>query len=375
MASIYIHIPYCKQKCTYCDFHFRTNQIDKSEMLASINEEINIRKSYLDGDIINSIYFGGGTPSILNDKEIKALIDTIYNCFIVKKNVEITLECNPDDLNLQSLKKIKETGINRLSIGVQSFDDNDLVFMNRSHNAKEAFNSIRLAQSLGFKNITIDLIYGLPKQSNNKWKDNLKILLELNIPHFSAYALTVEPKTKLKHLIDTKKITPLEDEIIIEQFNTLLTFADKNNFIHYEISNFGKEGCFSNHNTSYWKNKNYLGVGPSAHSFNGLSRSWNISSNKKYIEGIQKKDMYNETEILNKQQQYNEYIFTNLRTIWGVNLDYILTEFDVKTKNYFKKGISRWIDQEKINNTENNYTLTKKGKLYADAIASDLFIV
>lgn len=375
MASIYIHIPYCKQQCTYCNFHFRIVQNDKEEMLKSIKKEIKLRQSYLNGASISSIYFGGGTPSILNKEEIISLIETIYNNFRIDPDAEITLECNPDDLNTKKLLELKEIGINRLSIGIQSFDDADLKFMNRSHNAKEALNCIQFAKESGFDNITIDLIYGLPNQSNENWKKNLARMLSLDIQHFSAYSLTVEPKTKLKHLIDKKLVTPLDDKITVEHFNTLVEIANENNFVHYEISNFGKEGFFSNHNSAYWKNKYYLGVGPSAHSFNGISRQWNVASNKHYIKKVNENDSYFEVEQLSNTQQYNEYIFTALRTIWGVELDYISNLFGHEALNYFKKQIINWENNGKIKQEKNTYTLTKKGKLYADAIASDLFIV
>jgi len=375
LASIYIHIPYCKQQCTYCNFHFRISQNDKEEMLKSIKKEIEMRQSYLNSATISSIYFGGGTPSILKNQEIKSIINTIHCLFNIDENAEITLECNPDDLDEKQLVALKEIGINRLSIGIQSFDDADLKFMNRSHNAKQATQSVALAKKQGFNNITIDLIYGLPNQSNKRWKENLTKMFNLGIQHFSAYALTIESKTALKHLIDTKKIKPAKDETTVEHFNTLIQMAVENDFIHYEISNFGKKGFFSNHNSAYWKNQHYLGVGPSAHSFNGTSRQWNVFSNKQYIEKIKTTDSYFEIEQLNNEQQYNEYVFTGLRTIWGVELDYIETQFGTDTQQYFKQQIQNWINQEKVKQQNNNFTLTKKGKLYADAIASDLFIV
>ena len=375
MASIYIHLPYCKQQCTYCNFHFRIAQDDKKEMLKSIKKEIIMRKSYLNGAKISSIYFGGGTPSILNKLEIKNLVHTIYNNFKIDTDAEITLECNPDDLDKKKLLELKKIGINRLSIGIQSFDDADLKFMNRSHNAKEAQNCIQFAKEVGFENITIDLIYGLPNQSNENWEKNLAQMLTLDIQHFSAYALTIEPKTKLKHLIDKKLVTPLDDKITVEHFNILVEIANENNFVHYEISNFAKEGFLSHHNTSYWKNKNYLGVGPSAHSFNGSSRQWNVASNKQYIKKINEDDSYFEMEQLSNNQQYNEYIFTSLRTIWGVELDYIDNQFGQEALSYFKKQVISWKNKGKIKQQKNNYTLTKHGKLYADAIASDLFII
>mgnify|MGYP000088284763 FL=1 len=344
-------------------------------MLKSIKKEILMRQSYLNGAKISSIYFGGGTPSILNKGEIQSLIHTIHNNFKIDIDAEITLECNPDDLDKKKLLELKEIGINRLSIGIQSFDDADLKFMNRSHNAMEALSCIQFAKETGFENITIDLIYGLPKQTNEKWKKNLEQMLTLDIQHFSAYSLTVEPKTKLKHQIDKKLVTPLDDKITVEHFNTLLEIATENKFVHYEISNFGKEGFFSNHNSAYWKNKHYLGVGPSAHSFNGSSRQWNVASNKQYIEKLNEDETYFEVEQLSNAQQYNEYIFTALRTIWGVELYYIDNQFGEEALNYFKKQIINWENKGKIKQKKGTYTLSKEGKLYADAIASDLFIV
>jgi oxygen-independent coproporphyrinogen-3 oxidase len=344
-------------------------------MLKSIKKEIKLRQLYLNSAKISSIYFGGGTPSILNKEEIKSLIHTIYNNFRVDPDAEITLECNPDDLNKKKLLELKKIGVNRLSIGIQSFDDVDLKFMNRSHNAKEALSCIQFAKETGFENITIDLIYGLPNQSNENWKKNLAQMLTLDIQHFSAYSLTVEPKTKLKYLIDKKLITSLDDKVTVEHFNTLVDVATKNNFVQYEISNFGKEGFFSNHNTAYWKNRHYLGVGPSAHSFNGISRQWNVASNKQYIKKLNEDDSYFEMEQLSDAQQYNEYIFTALRTIWGVELDYINNQFGSESLNYFKKQVINWENKGKIEQQEGTYSLTKEGKLYADAIASDLFIV
>ena len=344
-------------------------------MLKSIKKEITIRKAYLNDAKINSIYFGGGTPSILNKEEIRSLINTLYNNFKIDNAAEITLECNPDDLNKKKLLELKEIGVNRLSIGIQSFNDSDLKFMNRSHNSREALNCIKIAKEVGFENITIDLIYGLPGQSNKNWSDNLAKMLSLDIQHFSAYSLTVEPKTKLKHLIDKKLVTPLNDKITVEHFNTLLEVASENNFVHYEISNFGKEGFFSEHNTAYWENKHYLGVGPSAHSFNGNSRQWNVSSNKQYIDKLKEDVSYFALEQLSNNQQYNEYIFISLRTIWGVNLDYVNNQFGKEALENFKKQVIKWENKGKIKQYEGTYILTKNGKLFADAIASDLFIV
>jgi len=308
-------------------------------------------------------------------EEINSIIKNIYYYYEVCENIEITLECNPDDLNLKYLNDLVTSKVNRLSIGVQSFNNNDLKLLKRAHDSEKAIKSIKMAQDLGFNNITIDLIYGIPNQGEKRWAVNLEHIKELNIPHFSSYSLTVESNTNLYHQVKNKKIVAESDDVIANQFNHLTSFAEKNNYMHYEISNFGKEGFFSKHNSSYWKNKKYLGIGPSAHSFNHKTRYCNISSNKKYIEGIINKSPYFEIEHLTETQQYNEYILTSLRTMWGADNLYIKNRFDLKTYKYFDLQVKKWEKQGKIIKRENSYILTSKGKLYADAIAADLFIV
>jgi len=344
-------------------------------MIECIIKEIETRVAYLNNKTISSIYFGGGTPSILNKKELQSILNTIYTNFTVTENVEITLECNPDDLNDNKLVDFKKAGINRLSIGIQSFDNADLQFMNRSHNAQEAELCVELATKHGFQNITIDLIYGLPNQSVEAWEKNLDKMFRLGVNHFSAYALTIEPKTALKHLIDKKKINPIDDAISVQHFNALVQLAEKNGFVQYEISNFGKEDSFSQHNTAYWKGIHYLGIGPSAHSYNGTSRQWNIASNKQYIQKVNTKKDYFEIEILTMEQQYNEYLFTSLRTIWGVKNKIIKSSFGKKIQTHFLIGIEKWLRKDYIEEKNGTYNLTKNGKAFADAIASDLFIV
>ena len=375
MASIYIHIPYCKQKCTYCDFHFIISLKNKNKMLESMHKEIRQRKDYLKGQKISSIYFGGGTPSILTSSEIHDFLNSIYNSYQVNKDVEITIECNPDNLTASKLSLYKGIGINRLSIGVQSFDDQELKFMNRSHSSKEAIDSIQLAKEIGFQNISIDLIYGLPNQTLRDWKNNLRIMFELGIQHFSAYSLTIEEKTALYHLVKNKKVKMLSDKKIIDQFNLLQVEAKEQGFIHYEISNFGFEGYFSKHNSAYWQGKYYLGIGPSAHSYNGNNRGWNIASNTKYISSISANINCFNVEELTTTQQYNEYIFISLRTIWGVNLHLIKSIYGKKTELYFLNEIKKWEEKKYVISNSNIYTLTIKGKVFADSIASDLFIV
>ncbi|MDG1425810.1 MAG: radical SAM family heme chaperone HemW [Flavobacteriales bacterium] len=375
MASIYIHIPYCKQRCVYCDFHFSIIQKDKLEMLKCIKIEIANRKDYLNNELIDTLYFGGGTPSILEKSEIKGILKHLHNTFKISTNAEITIECNPDDLTLDKLKALKQIGINRLSIGVQSFKDKDLEFMKRSHNANEAIKSIKLAQNIGFNNITIDLIYGLPNQSIADWEQNIEQAFDLDIQHLSAYALTVENKTILSHMVKKNKVKILSDNNVIKQFNILQNKAEKKGFIHYEISNFGKKGFFSKHNSGYWKSIHYLGIGPSAHSYNGHIRRSNISSNKKYIRNIILGLDYFEDEFLSESEQYNEYIYTSLRTIWGIDINTIAKKYSYEVFSHFQNEISKWENKKFIISDKKKYTLTRSGKSFADMIASDLFIV
>lgn len=343
-------------------------------MLKSMRKEIKDRKDDLKKKV-SSIYFGGGTPSILSILEINNFLKDINRFYLVNPDAEITIECNPDDLTARTLLSYKKMGINRLSIGVQSFDDTDLKFMNRSHNSKEAIKSVELAKEIGFNNITIDLIYGLPNQTLKDWESNLETMFDLGVQHFSAYSLTIEEKTALYHLIKSKKTTALADEKIIKQFNLLQKKAEERGFIHYEISNFAKEGYFSKHNTAYWKANHYIGIGPSAHSYNGNSRRWNTYSNKKYISNITTNTIYFNQEHLSTEEQYNEYIFTSLRAIWGVDSNVIKERHGYEFEAHFLKEVEKWKIKECIISNSTIYTLTSKGKIIADTIASDLFIV
>ena len=375
MSGIYIHIPYCKQKCTYCNFHFSTNIKNVEEMISAMLVEIENKKNYFKKNEIQTIYFGGGTPSFIESKKLDELLEKIKSLYKIIDNAEITIELNPDDITESKLKELKSIGFNRLSIGIQSFFDEDLKFMNRSHSGQEAIDSIKLSQKIGFKNITIDLIYGLPNLSNTNWKKNLIKINSLGIEHFSAYALTVEPKTKLDYLIKSKKINAISDDKIVEQFKILQEKTNNMGFVQYEISNFCKNENYSKHNSSYWKRKNYIGIGPSAHSFNGNQRQWNIKSNSKYIEKIKKKEKYFEIENISKIEKYNEYILTSLRTIWGVNHDYIKSNFDEKINLNFKNSVKKWLDTKNVINKNGHYNLTNKGMIIADSISSDLFFI
>jgi len=313
MAGIYLHIPFCKQACHYCDFHFSTSLKKKDEMIFALIQELNLRKTEID-EIIETIYFGGGTPSILTNEEINLLIDTVYSLFDVIENPEITLEANPDDLSVTRIQQLASSKINRLSIGVQSFYNEDLQMMNRAHNADEAWDCLVEATKF-FDNISIDLIYGIPGMAMDRWKSNIQKVLDLDIPHISTYALTVEPKTALATLIEKGKIPTPDDGEAHEHFLALVSILENNGFVHYELSNFGKASYFSKNNSAYWLGKKYLGIGPSAHSFDGKNRSWNIANNSLYMQSIQKNELPNETEALSMQDMYNEYVMTGLRTI------------------------------------------------------------
>jgi len=374
VAGIYIHIPFCKQKCHYCNFYSTVSHKYHKEFIAAILLEINFRKSYLQNKIVDTIYFGGGTPSLLSVDEINLIISAITNTYNVTSNAEITLEANPDDLSKEKLYEIKQfTKINRLSIGIQSFYDDDLKYLNRVHNGNQAQNSIKNALKLGFKNITIDLIYGIPTLNDKKWKENLNIFFDYDIPHLSSYSLTVEPKTALDVLIKKRKVENTNEIESIKHFEILLNETAKHGLINYEISNFALEGFFSKHNSNYWLGKYYLGLGPSAHSYNGKSRQWNITNIKQYCEEINLENVVEETELLTIEQLYNEYVLTSIRTSWGCDIEKIKNKFGNKYSNYFTANINNAINENKVICENNIYTLTDKGKLFADGIASSLF--
>ena len=381
MSGIYIHIPFCKQACHYCDFHFSTSMKKKEEMVLAIAKEIQMRKSefdILDGarsdNTIETIYFGGGTPSVLTSKEIKFLINAVYSNFTVIENPEITLEANPDDLSEERIIEWSQSKINRLSIGIQSFFDEDLQLMNRAHNSAEAKKCLEFATQY-FDNISVDLIYGIPAMSNEKWMQNIQTALSFGIPHISSYALTVEPKTALKKLIETGKIAAPKDEVAEAHFIILVETLEANDFIHYELSNFGKANYFSKNNSAYWLGKKYIGIGPSAHSYDGVSRSWNVSNNSMYLKSIQENKLPNEIEILSVKDRYNEYIMTGLRTIWGVSLDKIENEFGIDYLEYLNKQAQKFLADDLVFIENNILKPTAKGKFLTDGIASDLFIL
>ena len=374
MAGIYIHIPFCKQACFYCDFHFSTSLKNKNEMILSLVKEIEIRKEELQNEIIETVYFGGGTPSILSVDEIQTLIDAVYKNHNVIESPEITLEANPDDLSNEKIIELSKSPINRLSIGVQSFFEKDLKLMNRSHSSVEAKNTLSVAMNY-FDNISVDLIYGIPDCTNEEWRENIQTALGFGVSHISSYALTVEPKTALETLIAKGKIKNVDEEKAQEQFYILIEELAKANFVHYELSNFGKEGFFSQNNSSYWLGKPYLGIGPSAHSFKGKERSWNLKNNTKYIKAIQENILPIEREILTEIDGYNEYIMTGLRTIWGVSFSKIKNDFGVKYITYLEKQSQKYIDKGLLYIENEILKTTQKGKFLSDGIASDLFMI
>jgi oxygen-independent coproporphyrinogen III oxidase len=372
MSGIYIHIPFCKQACHYCDFHFSTSMKKKEEMVLAIAKEIRMRKSEFQDEIVETIYFGGGTPSVLQIEEIRFLIDEVYANYKVVENPEITLEANPDDLSKERIIELSKTPINRLSIGIQSFFEDDLKMMNRAHNSAEAKECLEFATQY-FDNISLDLIYGVPGMSNEKWKQNIEMALSFGIPHISSYALTVEPKTALSKLIQTGKIAKPKDEVAEAHFLILVEMLEANGFIHYELSNFGKENYFSKNNSAYWLGKKYLGIGPSAHSYDGVSRSWNVANNSLYLKSIQEDKLPNEIEVLSITDRYNEYIMTGLRTIWGVSLQRVESEFGAEYLNYLHKQAQKFINDDLLSIDNQILKTTSKGKFLTDGIASDLF--
>lgn len=372
MAGIYIHIPFCKQACHYCDFHFSTSQKNRTAIVQALAREIELQKDYLDSAPIETIYFGGGTPSVLHASEISFLLDTIAQNHQVNPNAEITLEANPDDLNPDKVSQLKQTAINRFSIGIQSFFDEDLVWMNRAHRSTEAESSVKRVQDAGFENITADLIYGYPLLSAAKWEHNLNTLLSLNIPHLSAYSMTVEPRTALASQIKKKQTPPVNDAQSAEQFVYLMQRMQQQGFDHYEISNFGKPGRHSQHNSNYWKGTPYVGIGPSAHSYNGITRQWNIANNAKYLTCLSENQIPAELEILTTENRLNEYIMTAIRTIWGLDLKK-LESIKSGTPAIIEKEAQTFINKGWLTQQQQILTLTPAGKLYADHIAAELF--
>src|SRR5260221_8548267 len=373
MAGLYIHIPFCKQACYYCDFHFSTSHDLKEDLINCLCLELEMQKDYLENEPLETIYLGGGTPSLLEKRHLQDLFNSIHKNFVLI-NPEVTLEANPDDLSHQTLSMLKKAGINRLSIGIQSFDEGILKFLNRAHSSADALHCLDLARNAGFENISIDLIYSIPGQDNDLWKKNISKALAISPEHISAYSLTIEEKTVFGHQ-QKKGIFPVEnEELAASQMEMLMEELSNSGYEQYEISNFSKPGFYSRHNCSYWQQKKYLGVGPSAHSYNGLSRQYNISNNPLYIQSISQGKIPSQLEVLSRANKINEYLFTTLRTSWGCDLDYLSTQLSYDLLKENSNLISNLVTHGLIFRNKNILVLTQKGKLLADKIASDLFV-
>lgn len=371
MSGIYIHIPFCRKACTYCDFHFSTNLEKKEKLAEAICIEIEQRKEYLKDKALHSIYFGGGTPSTLSVDEVKKILSAINSNFVIEKNAEITFELNPEDATTEYLRAIRDAGINRLSIGLQSFDDEELKWMNRAHTAQQSVDCVKNAKAVGFENISIDLIYGSRFQNESSWKKTLEKIFELNVPHISSYNLTIEGKTKLNHLLQQRTEPEVDSALSSHLFDILMEETAKQGYEHYEISNFCKPGFMAVHNSSYWRGAHYLGVGPAAHSYNGISRRFNVRSNTQYLQSIENNKPYWEEEILTDKDKYSEYILTRLRTSWGCDWNEMEKMFDRKFMEHFKNKLEQ--HKEHIIISKGIITLNQAGKHFADGIAADLF--
>jgi oxygen-independent coproporphyrinogen-3 oxidase len=375
MSGIYIHIPYCTKACNYCDFHFSASLRTKEQVIDSICYEAEIQKDYLSGSTIDTIYFGGGTPSVLTIPEIDRIFSSLYKFYPVSNDAELTFEANPDDLTMEYLKGLKFMGINRLSIGIQSFCDADLKWMNRRHNAEEALHSVKMSQDIGFSNLNLDLIYGLPCSSSKIWEQNLNIFYSLSVPHLSAYHLTIEPKTILGVWKNKGKVAEIDEDESLRQYELLLESTDKHGYLNYEISNFCRDGHFSRHNLNYWNQGLYLGLGPSAHSYNGTSRQWNISVNQEYVNKIADDRVCFEKEELSLYDRFNDYLLTHLRTMWGIDFSEIREQFGEMLYNYVYGEQKQFIRNGLLENDGAKAHLTKKGKFVANTVISGLMFV
>jgi oxygen-independent coproporphyrinogen III oxidase len=373
MAGIYIHVPFCKKACHYCNFHFSTNLALQNDFTVALLKEIELRMPYIGMETVETIYFGGGTPSLLPTSAILQILDSVYRNFSVSRDPEVTLESNPDDMDLKHLKEWKKAGINRLSIGVQSFFTDDLIRMNRVHNSQQAILAIEQAKDADFENFSLDLIYGIPGLTNVKWIENLQKAISLKPAHISCYALTVEPKTALYKMIQQKKISDVQPEVQAAQFLTCIQVLEAAGFEHYEISSFAQPGKRSRHNSAYWQSKKYLGVGPAAHSFDGSGRQWNISNNALYISSLMAGQLNMESEILLPRDLLNEYIMTSLRTMDGLDLQKVSDQFGNEKSLLLENSARKYIRSKKIERKKEKLVLTNSGKLFADGIAASLF--
>jgi putative oxygen-independent coproporphyrinogen III oxidase len=375
MSGIYLHIPFCKQKCHYCNFYSLASTKYRDVFVEALLKEMHLRKDYLADPSIQTVYLGGGTPSLLTIEEINRIFQEIRKLFRLEETAEITLEANPDDLSKEYLTHLKQyTDINRLSIGVQSFFDDDLHYLHRVHDGNLARKAIERAKTAGFHNMTIDLIYGIPTLTEEKWRKNLALFFDYDIPHLSSYALTVEPQTALQILIKKQKLKNPEEDLSVRHFEILLEETRQQGFVQYEISNFALPGFYSKHNSTYWLGGHYLGLGPSAHSFNGISRQWNVKNMKQYITSDTTDRIVLEKEILTECQRYNEYVLTSLRTSWGCDTEHIRNGFGEKYETFFLQNIQKYLREKKVKQLGKAFFLTDAGKLFADGIAADLFV-
>jgi oxygen-independent coproporphyrinogen-3 oxidase len=374
VAGLYIHIPFCKQACFYCDFHFSTGQQNRNDIVQALCREIGMQKDYLGGEPLESVYFGGGTPSLLNQQELNYIFEAIGQHFAVLPGAEITLEANPDDLDEEKISWLRHTQVNRLSVGIQSFHDPHLKFLNRAHTAAEAGKCVRLAQDAGLTNISIDLIYAIPHPDHSVWDLDLQTAAILEVPHISAYCLTIEPRTVFGNWLRQGKLPAPDEHFAATQFEKLVEFLEKYGYEQYEISNFAKPGHYARHNTNYWKDKKYLGIGPSAHSFDGTVRQFNVASNAGYVKAIRRGEVPGTVEHLTPAERANEYIMTSLRTSWGCDTRYIEQTFGFNLLQLNHQFLERYHRQDLLKTRDNVITLTRKGKLLADRIASDLFV-
>lgn len=372
MAGIYIHVPYCKSRCIYCDFFTQTDLSSRLDYVSAVCREIELRKDYIDKEIVRTIYFGGGTPSLLSLSDLDKIINVIQKSFNISSNPEITLEANPDDISNEYLDGLKYRLLTRLSLGVQSFDKKELIFLNRRHTSIDAIDVVRKAQDSGFDNISIDLMYGLPNQSMDVWTKNLEMAISLDIQHISAYHLIYEQGTKLFRLWETGKVSQAEEDLSLSMFSSMIDLLGRAGFEHYEISNFAKDARYSQHNTSYWMGEKYLGLGPAAHSFDGKDRAFNIASIRKYIDGIENNVPAIEVEILEEASQYNDFILTGLRTKWGLDLVVLKNIFGDKYLKYCESNVKKYIESGKVILEEDKLKLTKEGIFISDGIMSDL---
>ncbi len=374
MAGIYIHIPFCKKLCYYCDFYHLISSGDSSGFIDALIKEATLRHDYLADETISTIYFGGGTPSVLTVNDLENILINIDKLFRLDEIIEITIELNPDDVNPDYLRGLKSLNINRISLGIQSWRDEDLKMLNRRHDAKGAARAVTDVFNEGFKNVTIDLIYGIPGMTPADWATNLDIAFSYDIKHLSAYHLTIEPATVFGKMKERGAFVEIDEEDSISQFQILIEKSEEAGFIHYEISNFGKPGYFSVHNTNYWRQVNYIGLGPSAHSFNGYSRQWNVRDLKKYINSINEKTLFFEKEELDIRTRFNEYIMTSLRTMWGIDLEYVEKMFEKEGYDYLVNLAGKFKDYGLLKQDKKTLVLTNQGKMISDNIISEFMM-